>query len=80
MAFDVWVDFNSMTDGVVHTLVSFASAHVVLTAGRVVVVGDDDGTIAKARVESVEGDVVTLRVDTSSFVPETASPIARLAQ
>lgn len=80
MAFDVWVDFNTMRDGVVKTLVSFAPTHLGLAPGRDVVVGDDEGTIAKARVMSVDGDFVTLRVDTRSFVPDDVEPVSRAAR
>lgn len=80
MAIDVWVDFNSMQDGVVRTLATFASPGVVLTPGRDVVVGDEEGLIAKATVESVDGFVVTLRVDASSFHPHDDVPPLRAVQ
>lgn len=79
MAFDIWVDFNAMHDGLVQSLAAFARPHAALAPGHAVVVGDDDGTIAQARIESIEGDVVTLRIDTTSFVADTETHVG-LAQ
>lgn len=70
--YDVWVDFNTMSDGIVRTLAAYASPTVALTLGRVVVVGDGEGTEATARVETAADGIVTLRVDTSTFTVDAS--------
>ena len=76
MAFDVWVDFNTMSDGRISSLTAFVAPGATLTAGDVVVVGDGEGTVAHGRVEAVTGGVVTLTVDQASITSE-APPAAR---
>lgn len=80
LAFDVWVDFNTLSEGVVETLAVFAAPNVSLAPGRTVRVGDDDGMVATARIESVADGVVTLRVDVASISSDEPPSVARLAQ
>jgi hypothetical protein len=79
MPYDIWVDFNTIHDGIVRTLRKFASPQADLTPGARVTIGDDEGTTALAIVDSVgTDDVVTLRVDASTVVSNERADVIRL--
>lgn len=53
----IWVDFNDVDEeGVVRTLVDFSEGGFVPTVGDVVVVGDDEGNLAKGEVAEIDRD------------------------
>lgn len=57
MARQVWVDFNDVDEeGVVRTPIDFAEKGFEPKAGDVIVVGDDEGNLAKGEVPRVERD------------------------
>ena len=79
MPYDIWIDFNAIHDGLARTLRKFAKPSADLTPGARVIVGDDEGTTATATVESVEDNLVTLRVDASTVVSAAPADVIRLS-
>lgn len=78
-AHDIWIDFNTIQDGVVRTLRKFAASHVDVKPGLRVIVGDDEGTTATATVESIGANgMLTLRVDASTVVSQEPADVIRL--
>lgn len=78
MNYDIWVDFNSMTDDrQVLTLRKFAARPEALEVGQALVAGDDEGNVCSAVVVSQEGDSVCLALDMESWPDAERRRIAR---
>ncbi|WP_432542304.1 hypothetical protein [Kineococcus sp. SYSU DK002] len=63
---EVWVDFNDVSDeSTTETLCEYVEG--VVREGDPVLAYDGDGNSADARVQSISGALVTLRLDMSTF-------------
>ncbi|MEO7556662.1 MAG: hypothetical protein ABIV94_08690 [Acidimicrobiales bacterium] len=59
-AWDMWVDFSRVYDGMTYGDLRDATAGVSVAAGRYLIVGDDDADPAVAQVIEVRDDGVVL--------------------
>ncbi len=74
---DLWVDFNEVEDDQVTTLLAFAENAAAVQQGRVVIVGDDDGTTCEGEVVAVTGEFVRLHLRRGTLShASVASPAA----
>ena len=75
MMVQLYVDFNAVdADGCLSTLTEFASEPSVITPGAMLIVGDEEGNSAKARILSVDAGLVRLELQAGSFIAATDRP------
>lgn len=71
MKIKLYVDFNAIdAEGHLSTLAEFAVDPLVVSTGAVLIVGDEDGNTARARVLEVQADgLIRLEMQDGTFVP-----------